>query len=360
MDILSFFNRQLDVDESFKTKDISVIVTSYGSHMKSLIQNILFRLENTGHANKLFISENLENKQEIEELVREFSGFFNTELVVFNNKHYPNALIDDTVIILNDYYVLKNKLNYSELNLEELLKPLNIGQDSHILSLSSGYSGTRAIMNLSNIKFNTIKKSIYLDNMYYEDMLENDSFDFELYPVVEGKLFNIFNQIITPDLKVFQTFELIDLITMNSEIKFQFKDISRQDKFLKSKYPFNIDGELLVSEYNLFNMLDIEYSENEQTQGVLKKFLGTFITQYYTELEAEKTILTNRFNTFNELNTSTNNKFSNELELLDGKIKEKNLRLSALKELMSVDFDSITHKDVVELINLSKTLKSGD
>lgn len=359
MDILGFFNRQLEVDTSFKTKGLSIVVTSYSNHMKSLIQNILFRLENTGYPNKLFISEHSTNSEDVSELVREFSGYFNTELIVFSTTEYPNSLVGDTIILINDYYVLKNNFNYNDFSLEKLLASLSISEGSNILSLSAGYSGTRSMINLNNVKFNTIKKSIYLDNMYYEDMLVNDSFDFELYPVVEGKLFNIFNQIITPDLKVFQTFELIDLISMNSEIKFQFKDISRQDKFLKSKYPFNIDGELLVSEYNLFNMLDIEYIENEQTQDILRKFLHTFITQYYTELEAEKTILTNRFNTFKELNTSTNNKFSNELELLGEKIKEKNLRLSALKELMSIDFEAVKHKDVVELINLSKTIKSG-
>ena len=359
MDILNFFNRQLEVDESFKTKGITVLVTSYASHMKSLIQNILFRLENTGFENNIIISENPTNTKDVSDFVKEFSGFFNTEIYIAQDKNYPFEYIKDTIIVLNDYYILNNKLNYKDKNLEKLLSNIELKPETNILSLSSGYENTSAFILLNNVKYNNLKKTIYLDNMYYTDMLNSTDFDFELYPMVESKLFNIFNQIITPNLKVFQTFEIIDLISMTSKLKFQFKDISRQDKFFNKEYPFNLDDKLIESEYHLFDLLDCEYSEDLAVSNELVKFLQIFITQYEHELKAEDEILKGRYETFNQLNSVTNDKFNRQLSALKEKIDDKMLRISALQELSKVDFESIKHKDVVEILNLAKTIKSG-
>lgn len=354
MDISSFLNRKTFVDSTFKTNDLTIIFNGYKKHMISLMQNILFRLETTGRNNKIIILTNDSESQDISEMVSEFVGFFSTEILILKLTN-PYIIQSENIIILNDLYVNSNPL----LDISKL----EFTPNAKILALTTSYSGVESKIVLSNVKKNNIKQQIYFDNLALVSKLDNSEFDFSLYGIIESKIFNILNQILTESLPIYQTIELINLETLESVNGYKFKDISRTEKYFDTNTTFSddIDSELIINEVNPYILLGInmeDVSLEVQATDREKDLLFDIFAVEKQNIESELNSIERYLNIYS-MNSS---QFSEKIESLNQTkesliVKKENLeKVGNLFNEISCNSAQITNNDVLEIGNIIRTL----
>lgn len=238
MDLLNFFNRKTKISPEFKSEAIQVIIPFYLPHMKDLIRNILFRLETTEFKNSLILLFQDETKEVVFELQEAFSGYFSTDILVTSatSLNATKRNIPTVFIIDNNS---KNLFGNSTKSLKVICQSF---KSTYFIELDS-YLNSATIHLYQGIK-NDFTDDMLFNN--YKKGLDKSELVAINYPIVASKAFNIFNQIVSEGMEVYQTFEIINLDNMSSENSFGMSEGSVLNKYIKkeSSY-FNVVADWL-------------------------------------------------------------------------------------------------------------------
>lgn len=353
MDITAFLNRKTQVHPTFKTEPITVIVSSYGDNLKSLIQNILFRLEPTGLDNKLIFYTDNSNNDSVTEFIQEFVGFFSTNMLTTSLRLPIDQLTNNCIVIHDTDNFSRMFSKKQEMFLGESLRDLS---QKETLFLSLSYSGNLGRIALSNIEYNPIFGDVGLDNHGLSGSLDNQNFVSSYFPLMESKVFNVFNQIITEGLDVEQTIELLDLENISSTNAFKFDKMSLATKYFNNT----------IADLNLESVVDnplnpIVLTENnyrqayELTQKLLKRELSILqanLTQINSDIDVARYIVSGENTPFDsetlEQNKATNtykHRVLQQLETIFTKVQRNEYEFSA-EEL--VEIANITHTIMIQ------------
>lgn len=348
MDIKAFLNRKTEVDGTFKTEPVTVIVHNYDKKQRSLVQNILFRLEPTGRLNKLILLENPENREDVKSLLSEFVGFFTTRILTSTIASFPVTQLTENVVMFSD----------SQSGTTQISGLLPLLQPKKVLVLNTSFSQNKGKIILSNIEKHPFTGNCTLDNKALSEQLDNQGFNPRQYPLIESKLFNIFNQIITEGLSIEQTVETLDLETITSTNQFKFEKMGRVEKYFgvtnRNVYRGYSFEELTPFEHNLS-----ELSNNDlDAMGVLSQGL---VVNQLREVINKVQMLEGKINFANAiLNESSVLKreaesHKNEIVALTNKMKV----LEALLQLFSTAREQNTllaPEDLSEIANMANTV----
>lgn len=369
MNILNFGTKTTEIPEEFKTKNNIFVFYRYSKEYHSLIQNLLFRLETTEVENKiLFVNIPDDEFKELKEVIFEYTGFFKTEILV--STEIP------TTLLKNDYnfiYLLDNiKKNVKSSTIFKLFRfnyDLGISQICLFLNYSAENSSVK--ITISKPILNTFLNTIYLPNSPLgKDFIEQDYFNVKdfinlNYPLILSKLFNIYNQIISPDMNFYQTIEEFNVQTITSKNSYEYSDLTLVDKYipieLQEKLTKNLNTEIVQPELNPFSIMQEEISmelfknitPSTQTINSTKVFLESYLNSMEIKIQENenqiKILSLNKQHFVKEIN-ELNNEVS---KINNGKIIVRNI-LTTLKEKNK---EELTKEDCLLLVNIANTLK---
>lgn len=368
MDITNFFNRETTVDKCFKESPITIVIPYYSEHMKPLLRNILFRLETTNNVHNMFFIEHLNNKEEIATFQKELGGRFTTRIL--SSSEMITGYETESILFLIDSFAGKKCTNspVSEIGvLNQLMDNLTFNNNAY--TILTDYEGDSAYISLRQLHYSPFLKKYLLNNKYENN--KNNELVLDNYPIVASKVFNIFNQIVTEGLTIYQTFEEINLSTMTSSVGFKFKEITRFDRYFLKEELFSYF--LKRIDYNEIFDFEKEINENQGTSEFLvSNFVGDenkekrlfFIRDYLLDMKLNLISFSSNIKSrLQILKNYGNRDFEDTMKILAEKEKELEQKEFVLENLISKvsnveDPNLLSNEDFQEILNIGALLKA--